>query len=134
MVEINEKITELLIPNSWISKFKGTIQYNDTKFALFMKNNPTTIRILTTNQSSATEFYLDLNNLEEDFLESLYSKLKSKKIDPLYSSGVCFVDDKCYYLFIMSGTPSEEETKEILDDINKIRGIKKIIIKNYNLE
>ena len=90
------------IPFSWIKRLTESDRY-----AVLLKSHPNMFRIITTVEPVITEFYLDLSTLEEDFLENMFKKIESYNLKPLYSSGVCFHEEQCYYLFMVDGNRTD---------------------------
>ena len=131
MVKLDKKDT-LFIPIQWIKH----INDEDNKFAIFLMNNATMFRFILTKTESVKQFHMILTVLEEDFLQSLFQVFdeinKDFKIKPIYSSGVCFVDEDCYYLFLVENVNKEMENK-LKIKLSKLSGVEEIIVKEYNL-
>ena len=122
MIDIDKPVD---IPHSWVKRISET-----DKYAVLLKSHPSMFRIVTTQMPVITEFYLDLTTLEEDFLEFIFKQIDFLKLKPLYSSGVCFMDEQCYYLFFVDG-----DRTDIADDVSnalkEIKGVKDVTIKTY---
>jgi translation elongation factor EF-1beta len=125
MIDIKSPVD---IPNFWIKRLTDS-----DKYAVLLKSHPSMFRIVTTKEPIVTEFYLDLTTLEEDFLELIFKKIEHHKLKPLYSSGVCFYDDTCYYLFIVDGDRTEI-SDNVTETLKEIQGVKNVTIKTYSLD
>ena len=126
MIKVNQDVH---IPNDWISHLTQT-----DKFAVLLKNNPAMFRLVTTKHPEVTEFYLDLEVLQEDFLELMFKKIESFKIKPIYSSGVCFVEDTCYYLFLIDGDPDQITKDGVVTALKEIQGVVDVLIRSYSMD
>ena len=132
MVNLNET-SSLYIPSSWVKSFNE----DDTQFAIFLKNNPTMFRFIPTKSDTIQQFHMKLTVLEENFLQRLFQVFdemnKEYQIKPIYSSGVCFVDDDCYYFFLIEHVKEEIEEK-LKIKLSELKGVEEINIKNYSIE
>lgn len=126
VIDFDKPIT---IPIDWVKLLSS-----EHRFAVLLKNNPSMFRLITTAQDSITEYYLDLETLEENFLELLFKSFENMNLKPIYSSGVCFVDETCYYLFLLDGYHSEEQVNKVRTTFEKIKGIKNIDVKFYQVD
>lgn len=126
-----DKTESLFIPEKWIKSFN-----EDNKFAIFLMNNATMFRFIPTKSSAVKQFHMKLTVLEENFLQSLFQVFeeinKDFQIKPIYSSGVCFVDEDCYYLFLVEDVNEAMENK-LKDKLAKLSGVEEVIVKEYKL-
>ena len=113
------------IPNTWVKRLTESDRY-----AVIIKSHPNMFRIITTVEPVITEFYLDLTTIEEDFLELMFSKIDHQKLKPLYSSGVCFYEAQCYYMFIVDGDRNDI-AEDVITTLKEIEGVKEVSIKTY---
>ena len=125
--------SSLFIPAQWIQNF------NDEKneYAIFLKNNPTMFRFIPTKNNKVVQFHMKLAVLEENFLQQLFKifeKIHAEfGIKPIYSSGVCFVSEECYYFFLIEKVSNQVEEK-IHNHLKKLESVEEVIIKNYGIE
>lgn len=131
MVDLR-KNTSLFIPANWVTNFNE--EKND--YAIFLKNNPTMFRFIPTKADKVVQFHMKLSVLEENFLQRLFQVFekihKEFEIKPMYSSGVCFVEEECYYFFLIEKVSDEVEDR-IKSLLVKLESVEEIIIKNYGL-
>ena len=132
MVNLN-KTNSLFIPMNWIRSFND----EESKYAIFLKNNPTMFRFIPTKSETIQQYHMKLTILEENFLQRLFQVFeelnKNYQVKPIYSSGVCFVDDDCYYFFLIEHVSKEiEET--LKSKLSELKGVEEIYIKNYQIE
>lgn len=122
---IDIKAPQVNIPVNWIKRLTTS-----DKYAVLLKSHPSMFRIVTTKEPIVTEFYLALTTLEENFLERIFKKIESHKLRPLYSSGVCFMDEQCYYLFFCDGDKSAL-TESISSALKEIQGVEEVTIRTH---
>lgn len=127
-----EQVKSLYIPNDWVQQFNE----EHHKYAIFLKNNPTMFRFVPTKTKKVVQFHMKLAVLEEDFLQRLFRIFeqmnKDYKIKPLYSSGVCFVSEECYYFFLIESVTTDIELK-INEELQKLESVEEVITKTYQL-
>lgn len=127
------KVDSFFIPVSWL---QNILDREHDKFAIFLKNNESMFRFIPTKTNNVIQFHLKLTVLEEDFLQKLFKvfeKVRSDhKIQPIYSSGVCFVEEECYYLFLIEHIDDtiEQTLKELL---SKLQGVEEVLIERYKI-
>jgi len=126
MINLNHA-NSITIPFSWIEK----LDEESHNYAIFLKNNPNMFRFIPTKTPKVKEFFLRLTQLEENFLEKLFKvfeQISSRyKIKPIYSSGVCFVEDDCYYFFLIEKNDDEIEN-QLTNNLKEIQGVEQVIV------
>ena len=131
MVDL-KKTESLFIPATWIKSFNE----EQSNFAIFLKSNPTMFRFIPTKTGVIKQFHMKLTVLEENFLQRLFQVFdiiyKDYQIKPVYSSGVCFVDDDCYYFFLIEDVNEDIEEK-LKAMLIKLKGVEEIFVKKYNI-
>ena len=132
MVDLNLEKT-LYIPLHWVKVFNE----EKNEYAIFLKNNPTMFRFIPVKSSKIVQFHMKLTVLEENFLQSLFQVFeeinKKYKVKPIYSSGVCFVEEECYYFFLIEIVEEGIELK-LKEMLIKLKTVEEIIIQKYNIE
>ena len=127
------KTDTLYIPAQWVKNFND----ENNKYAIFLKNNPTMFRFIPTKTNNVVQFHMKLTVLEENFLQNLFHIFevvnKEYNIKPIYSSGVCFISEMCYYLFLIEYVDEKIE-KDIKDMLVKLSGVEEVIIEKYNIK
>lgn len=128
-----EQTTSLYIPIEWLHSF------NDEKsdYAIFLKNNPTMFRFIPVKSKQILQFHMKLTVLEENFLQQLFEVFENinhdYKIKPIYSSGVCFVEEECYYFFLIEIVKDDVEQK-LKESLQKLQAVEEIIVKKYTID
>ena len=117
------KYDSFFIPVDWLEKI---LDEDKEKFAIFLKNNESMFRFIPTKTNNVVQLHMKMTVLEEDFLQKLFlvfEKINSDhKIQPIYSSGVCFVEEECYYLFLVEHINQDIE-KQLKDLLSKLQGV-----------
>ena len=94
-------------------------------------------RFIPTKTANVMKFHMKLTVLEEDFLQSLFHIFEQinndYQIKPIYSSGVCFVEEDCYYLFLIEYI-NEEIEKKLKDLLITLKGVEEIFVDRYNID
>lgn len=132
---VNLRKTEsFFIPVSWLNNILDTER---EKYGIFLKNTDTMYRFIPTKTNKIIQFHLKLTVLEENFLQKLFQvfeKLNTDhKIQPIYSSGVCFVEEDCYYLFLIEHINEELEQK-LKSLLSQLQGVEDVLIERYSIE
>lgn len=127
-----ENIDTMHIPGSWIKNFNE----EQHKYAIFLKNNASMFRFIPTRTNNVLEFHMRLTELEENFLQRLFQVFEGMNTDfaikPIYSSGVCFVDEDCYYFFLVEHINQEVEEK-LKFLLKQLKGVEEVVVKKYVL-
>ncbi len=113
--------------------------FNDEKtdYAIFLKNNPTMFRFIPVKSAKILQFHMKLSVLEENFLQRLFEVFEeintNYKIKPIYSSGVCFVEEECYYFFLIE-VVNEDVEEKLKEKLIKLKAVEEIIVKRYTID
>ena len=94
-------------------------------------------RFIPVRSAHIVQFHMKLTVLEENFLQRLFQVFeeinKKYKVKPIYSSGVCFVEEECYYFFLIEIVEEGIELK-LKEMLGKLKAVEEIIIQRYNIE
>ncbi len=106
------------------------------KFAVIILTlNNKVIRIIPTVTKKVHKIAIDIDKLAPDFLRKVGNLFFELKLKTLYSTGLCFVDEKCIFDVYIDSNEFEKIDKEKLKkEIMSIEGISEINISIIDVE
>lgn len=106
------------------------------KFAVIILTlNNKVIRIIPTVTKKVHKIAIDIDKLAPDFLRKVGNLFFELRLKTLYSTGLCFVDEKCIFDVYIDSNEFEKIDKEKLKkEIMSIEGISEINISIIDVE
>ncbi|MFX1513659.1 MAG: hypothetical protein ACFFCQ_13835 [Promethearchaeota archaeon] len=120
---------EILLPKKFLDILDDSPETGT--YLLVFRRATGIIRILPTKSSKAIKIYLEIGDLGTNFLDELGNIYESLKIQALFSTGLCFEEDRCMYeAFIdpINLTVTREELQEALEGLEGITAVELIEI------
>ncbi|NHJ47865.1 MAG: hypothetical protein FK733_08765 [Asgard group archaeon] len=115
--------------------FFEALKPEDGQFAVIILNlNRKSVRIIPTSTEKIYKVSINIDKLAQDFFQKVSNLFYEMNIKSLYSTGLCFVDNKCVYdLYIDSVEYEKIDEAKLKDNIMKIDGITTIDIESISV-
>lgn len=102
---------------------------------IILTPNTKIIRIIPTMTNKVYKITIDIGQLTPDFLKRIGNLFLSLGLKALYSTGLCFLEDKCVFDGYIDAEEFDKiDIGELKDDIMTIEGITRVDIKVLEVE
>jgi len=109
--------------------------YDGVKYALMILNPSTkTIRIIPARSPEVLKTTIVIGVLSPDFLQEFGFILISNKTKTLYSTGLCFTQDRCTYEVYIDRSDLRISQEQLSNKLTKIEGVSKVCIESLVTE
>jgi hypothetical protein len=100
---------------------------------VILTSNKRIIRIIPTATNKVYKIAIDIGKYMPDFLRKLGNIINDLNLKTLYSTGLCFVDEKCVFdTYIDSSEYERIDSANFQKEINAIEGVSNITISEIN--
>ena len=117
-------------------EFLNELKSDIGKFAVIILTlNNKIIRIIPTVTKKVHKIAIDIDKLAPDFLRKVGNLFFELKLKTLYSTGLCFVDEKCIFdVYIDSIEFEKIDAEKLKQEIMSVEGISDINISIIDVE
>lgn len=117
-------------------EFLNELKPDIGKFAVIILTlNNKIIRIIPTVTKKVHKIAIDIDKLAPDFLRKVGNLFFELKLKTLYSTGLCFVDEKCIFdVYIDSIEFEKIDAEKLKQEIMSVEGISDINISIIDVE
>lgn len=122
-------------PVSLSSEFLDALKSDVGNYAIIILTpNTKIVRIIPTSSNEVYKVAIDIGRLTPDFLRKIGNLFLQLGLKALYSTGLCFVDEKCVFDAYIDSTEFEKiEIDKLKKEILSIEGITDVNISTLEI-
>jgi hypothetical protein len=121
-----ESHEDFSFPNHFLDALKPK---NGQYAIMILTPNTKIVRIIPTDSQKVFKIAIDINQLSPDFLKNIGNLFLELSLETLYSTGLCFIEERCIFdAYIDSKEFEKIDTEEVRQRILKFKGISAVDI------